>query len=237
MTDDLNGIYRIFRKSYGMQGWWPIINPETGVSEYRTGAPQNESDIFEIIMGAILTQNVAWKNVEKALALLKKKRLLNPKKLYKASHEDIAECITSTGYYNQKTIKIKNFLNWFSEYNFSFEKLILMKTELLREKLLEINGIGPETADSILLYGLERKIFVIDAYTKRIYSRLGYIKANESYDKIQELFHKGFKGGVEKYNEYHALIVTHGKDICKNSPQCEICCLNSICPAPKVVNK
>jgi len=236
MTESLNGIYRIFRKTYGRQGWWPILNPETGLSEYGLNAPRNEAETFEIAIGAILTQNVAWKNVEKAILALKRKRLMDPVKLFKAKHDDIALSITSSGYYNQKAKKIKNFLSWFKEYGFLFENLADFKTCRLRDELLSVNGIGPETADSILLYGFRRKIFVIDAYTKRIYSRLGFLDIRDDYDKIRNFFEKEFKGGAEKYNEYHALIVVHGKDCCRNKPFCSTCCLNTICPSAGMLN-
>ncbi len=231
MTDDLNSIYRLLRKNYGRQGWWPIVNPATGISEYGTGAPKSEADIFEIAIGAILTQNVAWLNVEKAILSLKKKNLMDPQRLYKARHDTVANCITSSGYYNQKTIKIKNFLLWFREYNFTFESFSSMRIPDLRNELLSVNGIGPETADSILLYGLNRKIFVVDAYTRRIYSRLRIIDINSGYDEIRIRFEKGTSGGVAKYSEYHALIVAHGKDICRNKPLCGTCCLRDICPS------
>jgi endonuclease-3 related protein len=231
MAEDLNNIYKLLYKAYGKQGWWPIADPATGRSEYGINAPRNEADLFEIAIGAILTQNVAWVNVEKALLSLKKKRLLEPSKLFKAKHEVIAQCIIPSGYYNQKTKKIKNFLSWFNNYGFSFVPLVSMKTDSIRRELLDINGIGPETADSILLYGLRRKIFVVDAYTKRIYSRLGIINMNSSYEEVRNIFEKGTSGGVIKYNEYHALIVVHGKDICKNKPLCASCCLGSICPS------
>jgi len=231
MADDLNTIYKLLFKAYGKQGWWPIADSASGKSKYGVNAPRDEADIFEIVIGAILTQNVAWVNVEKALLSLKKKRMLEPARLYKAKHDAIAQCIISSGYYNQKTKKIKNFLLWFRDYGFSFELLKNMKTDSIRRELLDINGIGPETADSILLYGLRRKIFVIDAYTKRIYSRLGLVKINDSYEEIRTAFEKGFSGGVSKYKEYHALIVVHGKDICKNKPLCGSCCLNGICPS------
>ncbi|HPJ36201.1 MAG TPA: endonuclease [Spirochaetota bacterium] len=231
MTENLNGIYRILRKTYGKQGWWPILNADTGLSEYGGNAPLNEAEIFEIAIGAILTQNVAWKNVEKALLALKKNGLMEPVALFQARDDRIAKCIISSGYYNQKTKKIKNFLTWFREFEYSFEKLINLKTEKIREEMLGIKGIGPETADSILLYGLGRKIFVIDAYTKRIFSRLGFLDIKDDYEKIRKLFEKEFKGDTEKYNEYHALIVLHGKDCCKNNPLCSNCCLNLICPS------
>lgn len=231
MTEDLNSIYRYLRNSYGKQGWWPIVNPATGRSDYGIGAPRSDADVFEIVMGAILTQNVAWINVEKAIFSLKKKNLMEPQRLYRARHETIANCITSSGYYNQKTKKIKNFLAWFRDYDFSFERISSMKTPELRGELLCVNGIGPETADSILLYGLNRRIFVVDAYTRRIYSRLGVIDINSDYDEIRLLFEKGISGGTAKYNEYHALIVVHGKDVCRNKPLCKTCCLLDFCPS------
>jgi len=233
MAEELNSIYKLLLKAYGRQGWWPIADSLSGRSEYGINAPRNEADIFEIAIGAILTQNVAWVNVEKALLLLKKKRLLEPSKLFKAKHDAIAQCIIPSGYYNQKTKKIKNFLSWFKDYGFSFEAVAAMKTDSIRRELLAINGIGPETADSILLYGLRRKVFVVDAYTKRIYSRLGIININDGYEDVRGVFQEGTSGGVAKYNEYHALIVVHGKDVCKNKPLCDLCCLSQICPTCK----
>jgi len=222
-------IYSTLLKIYKKQGWWPIFNLEKGISEYGINAPRNEEDIFEIIIGAILTQNVAWKNVETALESLKKKKLLFPKKLHKTENSIIASCIRSSGYYNQKTKKIKNFLDWFSAINYSFNKLKEIETNILRDILLGINGIGQETADSILLYGLNRKIFVVDEYTKRIFSRLNLISSSENYSSVQDFFHREFPGTLRKYNEFHALIVAHGKDICKKTPLCNICYFSSLC--------
>jgi endonuclease-3 related protein len=226
-------IYYTLLKIYKKQGWWPIFNAERGISEYGVNAPRSEADIFEIIIGAILTQNVAWKNVETALENLKKKRLLFPQKLHKTEDNIIASCIRASGYYNQKTKKIKNFLDWFGAVNYSFDKLKNIKTDALRATLLGINGIGYETADSILLYGLNRKIFVVDAYTKRIFSRLNLISSSENYSSVQNFFHREFPGTLKRYNEYHALIVAHGKDICKKTPLCNICKLNNLCAYTK----
>jgi len=222
-------IYSIMAASYGKQGWWPVFSKVTGRSEYGTGAPKDDDERFEIVIGAILTQNVAWKNVEKGLESLKRNKILSPRKLHKAENEIIASCIRPTGYFNQKTIKIKNFLNWFKGMNYSFDELKSIKTQVLRESLLSVNGIGPETADSILLYALNRKIFVIDAYTKRIFSRLGFLSSDDSYDSVQNFFQKEFNGTVKRYNEFHALIVAHGKDVCKNKPLCSGCCVKHLC--------
>ncbi len=227
--NEVEEIYSILKKTYKKQGWWPIFSDQKGSSEYNVGAPRDDSDRFEIVIGAVLTQNVAWKNVEKALGALKKNGILSPRKLHRADDKIIASCIRPAGYYNQKTIKIKNFLACFKTVNYSFEKLKMMKTAVLRQWLLDINGIGPETADSILLYAMNRKIFVVDAYTKRIFSRLNLISADDSYGSVQDFFHREFGGTIKGYNEYHALIVAHGKDVCKNKPLCSGCCLNHTC--------
>lgn len=211
MNPSLNKIYQSLFKAYGGQCWWPGDTP------------------FEISIGAILTQNVSWKNVETAIRNLKTEKLLSPKALYSASNKKIATLIRPTGYYNQKTRKIKNFLKWFKGYNFSFKSLKIIDIRPLRNELLSINGIGPETADSILLYALSKKVFVVDAYTKRIFGRLGILSEKSAYHEIQNLFHRHFKGNVDDYNEYHALIVKHGKDICRAKPVCGECCISGLC--------
>ncbi len=210
-SPSLNNIYKALFKNYGAQYWWP------GETE------------FEISIGAILTQNVSWKNVEIAILNLKKNNLLSPESLYPKNEEDIAPLIRPTGYYNQKAKKIKNFLRWFKAYNFSFDSLRDIELPALRKELLSINGIGPETADSILLYAILKKIFVIDAYTRRIFHRVGVLTDNETYPEVQEIFHHGFKGNIQDYNEYHALIVKHGKDVCKKKPLCNDCCISAYC--------
>lgn len=222
-------IYNVFLKSYGAQGWWPVLNVKTGLSVYRGGFLSDGRVMFEICIGAILTQNIAWKNVEKSLANLKSAKLLSPRRLHGTGNNIIAGLIRSSGYYNQKAIKIKNFLDWFKSYNYSFKKISLMDTGTLRNELLSIRGVGPETADSILLYALDRKIFVVDAYTRRVFVRLGLIDESSGYDDIQSYFHKNFTGDTAMYNEYHALIVLHGKDYCRNTPLCGECCLSKKC--------
>ena len=211
MNPSLNQIYKIFFKAYGEQYWWPGDTP------------------FEIAIGAILTQNVSWKNVETAIRNLKTEKLLSPKALYSAPDKKIAPLIRPTGYYNQKTKKINNFLKWFRNYNFSFKRLERVDLPALRDELLSINGIGPETADSILLYALSKNIFVVDAYTRRIFSRLGKFSEKSTYHEIQNFFHGHFKGDTGDYNEYHALIVKHGKDICRTKPLCGECCIRGLC--------
>lgn len=191
--------------------------------------------MFEIALGAILAQNVSWKNAEKALCRLKAEGMVEPDRLWRLPVGKLSEFIKSSGYYNQKAAKIRNFLVWFRAMGNSFEKPDAMELDLLRKELLSIRGIGPETADSILLYALSRKIFVVDAYTRRVFSRAGLIGYGYSYEKIQSFFHEYFNGGINEYNEYHALIVAHGKEVCRKSdtrgryPACQSCCIEGLC--------
>jgi endonuclease-3 related protein len=207
----LNRVYRLLLREYGRQGWWP------GDSS------------FEIAIGAILTQNVSWTNVVTAIDRLRGAVLLSPEALHSCTEKRIASLIRSTGYFNQKARKIKNFLDWFKGYRFSFDTLSAMDTSPLRRELLSIKGIGPETADSILLYALSKKIFVVDAYTMRIFVRMGILTDSEKYSDVQKVFHRGFRGGIQDYNEFHALIVNHGKNVCVKKPLCGECCLEGFC--------
>jgi endonuclease-3 related protein len=207
----LSAVYRALLARYGPQHWWP-----------------GETD-FEIAIGAILTQNVSWTNVEKAIRGLKEEKLLSARALHREPVERVARLIRPAGYYNQKAKKLKNFLDWFSAYGYSFSRLRELDAGRLREELLGINGVGPETADSILLYALEMRIFVVDAYTVRIFGRLGILDGTEGYDEVQRLFHRRFAAGVREYNEYHALIVNHGKYVCRKKPLCAECCLARHC--------
>jgi endonuclease-3 related protein len=222
-------VYKRLLAFYGPPGWWPIVNPSTSQSEYHMMAPRHESDFFEIAVGAILTQNIAWKNVDTALTSLKSRDILDPVSLRNISTAQLAGIIRPTGYYNQKAKKIKNFIAWYGRYNNNYRNLCRREPGELREDLLAINGIGPETADSILLYALNVKIFVVDAYTKRVFTRLGFLNGNLKYQEIQELFHTHFKGSAPENNEYHALIVAHGKNFCKKKPLCDTCCLHNLC--------
>ena len=176
-------------------------------------------------VGAILTQNTNWQNVEKAINNLKQDRLLQADELYRLSHRRLASLIKPAGYYNVKAKRLKNFLRFlFQSCKGSLRKLSLQDTQELRLQLLSVNGIGPETADSILLYALEKPVFVVDAYTKRILSRHRFIKENATYEEIKDLFMKNLKADVKSFNEYHALLVRLGKEFClKNRPKCEIC--------------
>lgn len=208
--EKLEKIYRTLFNKYGKQHWWPADSKE------------------EIIIGAILTQNTNWKNVEKAIDNLRKNNLLDFKNLYKTNEKELAALIKPSGYYNQKAKKLKNFVNFlFNEYGLDLNKFFRLDVDNLRAKLLEINGIGKETADSIILYAANKPIFVVDAYTKRIMDRIGF--KEDTYDKLQNLFMKNLSKDVEMFNEYHALLVRLGKEICKKEPLCKECCLNRLC--------
>jgi endonuclease-3 related protein len=203
----LNLIYKKLYANFGPQHWWPANNP------------------FEVIVGAILTQNTSWKNVEKAIENLKQNKTLNPKKLYNLADRKLAKLIKPAGFYNLKAKRLKEFLNFFFKvYQGSLRKMSGQRTAVLRNRLLAVNGIGPETADSILLYCLDKPVFVVDAYTKRIFLRHRLIKKDATYDEVQNLFMKNLKKDVKLFNEYHALLVKLGKDIClKRRPKCDVC--------------
>ena len=203
--------YRLY-KAYGPQHWWPGDSP------------------LEIAIGAILTQNTNWMNVEKAIGNLKKKNLMDAKKLLAIQNESLADLIKPAGYYRIKAERLKNFLRWLVMEG-GFEGLKSKDIEELRDELLKIKGIGKETADSILLYAIEKPIFVIDAYTRRILKRMGIIqKENMEYDELRNLFESNLPRDVELFNEYHALLVRLGKEIClKRRPQCARCPLSDIC--------
>jgi endonuclease-3 related protein len=203
-------IYNILHKQFGPQHWWPAETP------------------FEVIVGAILTQNTAWGNVTKAIDNLKKEDYLSPELLYSLCMSKLAGLIRPSGYYNIKAKRLKEFLKFlFNEYDGSLDKMFKTNLSELREKLLKINGIGPETADSILLYAGNYPIFVIDAYTKRILQRHNIINDGIDYHSLQSLFMDNLPEDADLFNEYHALIVKTAKDFCKKKPLCDVCPLNN----------
>ncbi len=200
-------IYNLLHARFGSMQWWP--------GDTR----------LEIIIGAILTQNTSWSNVEKAVANLKKDEVLNIKKLSRISEKRLARLIRPAGYFNIKSRRIKNFLAFLNtRYDGSIEAMFRTKIDKLRERLLDINGVGPETADSILLYAGKKPVFVVDAYTKRIFSRHGYVDEDADYAAIQAIFLRGLPRDVGLYNNYHALIVELGKRLCRPMrPLCNEC--------------
>lgn len=199
------------------------------ISQYHPPHVGESRLFFEIAVGAILTQNVAWKNVEKALANLIGEGLLAPGPLYEAGATTIAHLIRPAGYFNQKSKHLMDFLSWYRSFGYRTARFKEYTTGELRKELLTVKGIGPETADSILLYGLSRKIFVIDAYTRRIAGRIGIAPAESGYDRMQSLFHRTFKGEVADYKEFHAVLVELAKAYCRKNPRCHECLVSSRC--------
>jgi endonuclease-3 related protein len=181
------------------------------------------------MVGAILTQNTSWRNVEKAIQKLKGKGVLNPGGILRLKKSELARLIKSSGYYRIKSDRLKSFVNFlFQGYGGNLKKMKREKLDELREMLLSVKGVGPETADSILLYGLKKPIFVVDAYTKRILSRHGIISEKASYGEVQKLFMDHLPHDERLFNEYHALLVHLGKTLCRNVARCEICPLKGV---------
>lgn len=207
----VRSFYKKLLKEFGPQKWWPADTP------------------FEVAVSAILTQSTNWKNVEKAIENLKVHRLLSPGKLYRLPERQLAAFIRPAGYYNIKAGRLKNFLKFlFSCYQGKMQAMQSVPFKKLRKELLGIKGIGQETADSILLYALNKPIFVIDAYTRRLLLRHALASTTDDYDCLQNLFMSNLKNDVLLFNEYHALIVRLGKEYClKNNPRCQECPLKS----------
>jgi len=233
--DEIKKIYNVLLSKFGFQGWWPLtingFHPK-----HHSGKPKAEKHKFEIIIGAILTQNTNWKNVEKALYNLNKNDLIDIEKINKIKKEKLASLIRPSGYYNQKAKTIKNFSDFlFKNYDGNLDLFFKNSIDRLRDGLLSISGIGPETADSIILYAAEKPTFVIDAYTKRIYSRLFKVKKSLSYDELKNIFESNLKKDAKLFNEYHALLVELGKNYCKNkNPLCTECPVNNFCKTKNI---
>lgn len=191
---------------YGAQRWWPGDTP------------------FEVAVGAILTQNTNWANVEKAIRNLKSGRKLRASALHEMPASGLSDLIRPAGYFNIKARRLKNFIDFLvTGYGGSMKRMKKELPAVIRGKLLSVNGIGPETADSIMLYALGMPVFVIDAYTKRILSRHNIAGPDAPYQELQELFHNNLEEDVQLYNEYHALIVRVAKEHCRTRPECEGC--------------
>ena len=183
-----------------------------------------------MIVGAILTQSAAWSNVEKAIANLKAARALSAEALHRLSLAELAAIIRPCGYYNAKALKLKSLARWLREnYGNNLDKLFASDTVPLRQQLLAVHGVGEETADSIILYAAHKPVFVIDAYTRRIIDRVGLAPESQSYAAYQALFMDNLPADAGLFNEYHALLVCLGKNVCRRHPLCPQCCLNDIC--------
>lgn len=178
------------------------------------------------MVGAVLTQNTAWRNVERAIANLKAAEMLDAA----AIASRVAELVRPSGYFNVKAARLQSFCRWFLAHG-GLARLRRWSTQRLRAALLDVHGIGPETADDILLYAFGRPVFVIDAYTRRIFGRLGLVSEEATYEELRAGFERALGPDLRLYDEYHALIVAHGKDICRPKPHCALCCLHARCPA------
>jgi endonuclease-3 related protein len=207
---DLMAVYDRLHRAFGPQGWWPGETP------------------FEVAVGAILTQNTNWGNVEKALANLRGAGLLTPRRMAALETRRLASLIRPAGFFNLKAERIVCFLRYLEErHGLRMEDLITTDSVQLRRELLEVRGIGPETADSILLYAAGYPFFVVDGYTRRIFSRHGFVDHDASYDDLQEFFTRRLPEKAALFNEFHALIVTLGKQFCRpRVPRCEACPLD-----------
>jgi endonuclease III related protein len=210
-------VYQRLFEHFGPQHWWPGDEP------------------FEVMVGAVLTQSAAWSNVEKGISALKKAGVLSPRSLRNLPLEELAGLIHPCGYYNAKAVKLRALSEWIGvTFQDDLAKMAAFETAALRALLLEVHGIGEETADSILLYACNKPVFVIDAYTRRIIDRLGVspagvAPAGRRYGDYQRLFMEGLPSDERLFNEYHALFVAQGKNNCRKKPLCGGCCLGSLC--------
>ncbi|HCQ89529.1 MAG TPA: endonuclease [Clostridium sp.] len=205
---ELIQIYNLLLTAYGKRSWWPA------------------KTAFEMMVGAILTQNTSWTNVEKAIANLGYN--LSPEFIETVSNKELGEIIRPSGYYNQKAIRLKALTLWFKKYSYDIKNIKGIDGQVLRDELLEIKGVGRETADSILTYALNIPFFIVDTYTKRILYRLGY-DIPKNYDELRVKIEESIPKNLYIYNEFHCLIVEHAKRYCKKSPNCRECPLESIC--------
>jgi len=206
----LQQVYGLLFEAYGEQHWWPGETP------------------FEIIVGAVLTQNTAWVNVEKAIANLKSAHRLTLDALIGLDNDALAELIRPSGYFNIKARRLKSLCE-FLHAGGGVSAFDRVPIAVLRKDLLGVHGVGRETADDILLYAYNRPVFVIDAYTRRIFSRLGLARGDEDYEVLRQGFEQALGPNVEQFSEYHGLIVRHAKDFCSKKPRCSGCCLAEIC--------
>lgn len=215
---ELQNIYRKLLHHYGPRNWWPAETP------------------FEVVIGAILTQNTNWNNVVKAISNLRQAGALTPTAILGLTTAELELLIRPSGFFRQKAERLQLFCHHLDNHHQGdMNTFLQQELDLVREELLKLKGIGPETADSILLYAGQRPSFVVDAYTGRLFSRLGLLNGNEKYDQIRALFMSRLDRNVQLYNEFHALIVIHCKDICRKKPLCSDCLLIDICPYPKKI--
>lgn len=210
LSKELMEIYTVLRKHFGHQHWWPGDSP------------------LEIFVGAILTQQTAWVNVEKAISNLKRMNMLDLKIMAKGGKE-LERAIHSSGYYRQKAKRLSKASRYILEHYGTIQCFLSLETQKLRKELLSIKGIGPETADSIILYAAERPVFVVDAYTFRILERLKLYTGKKDYHTLQALFHISLPPHLDLYQDFHAQFVALGKNHCRKNPICNGCPLRERC--------
>lgn len=214
MTTTVQEAYDRLFTAYGPQGWWPGDSP------------------FEVLIGAVLVQNTAWRNVEKALDNLRDAGCLNARRLYALPVEELAELIRPAGYYRIKAQRLRNLLQLVVErYDADLATLFAVPPDVLRNELLEVQGVGPETADAIMLYAGQIPSFVADTYAHRVLARHGWLDFEADYTAVKEFFEERLPSDVRLYNEYHALLVRVGKEHCKSGePKCDGCPLQPMLP-------
>jgi len=206
MKKALREFYTRMEARYGPTGWWPGDTP------------------FEIAVGAVLTQNTAWSNVEKAIDNLKRENLLSARAIVECPLDRLETALTPSGYFRVKARRLRSFCEYLlTRYGGSMRRMQRRPLKSLRPELLDVHGIGPETADDILLYACGKRVFVVDAYTRRIFSRHGIIKPDIPYEGFRRFFEKNLEPDLHLYSEYHALIVYVGKDYCRRAPRCAAC--------------
>jgi endonuclease-3 related protein len=209
---DLHHIYQRLLSHFGARNWWPAETP------------------FEVVIGAILTQNTNWKNVEKAIINLRQAEALTLDVILKLEQEKLEQLIRPSGFFRQKAERLQLFCRYLKQHHHgSLEHLFDQELPVVRDELLQLKGIGPETADSILLYAGRHLSFVVDAYTNRLFSRLGILSGKEKYAAVRDLFMSRLPQNLQLYNEFHALIVIHCKDFCRKTPLCNACPCADIC--------
>jgi len=231
-ASDLMVVYHRLLESFGPQGWWPLSSlagsgsfDERGYHRGDFSYPRTAGQRFEIAMGAVLTQNTTWKNVERVIEKLIEKGLLTPEAVSRCSLVELGKYIRASGYYNQKAKKLKILSGFFLK----MKELPGSRSQPAREQLLALWGIGRETADSILLYAYQLPYFIVDAYTRRLVARLGLVSEGKSYDQLQSLFTGSLPREYELYAEFHALIVRQAKFFCRRKPLCADCPLRAGC--------
>ncbi len=212
---DLYAVYDRLLAAYGPQGWWPGDGP------------------WEVLVGAVLTQHTAWTNVERALVRLKADGPLTPAGLRRLAPDDFAEHLRPTGTFRVKAARLQALLAWCEGWGDDLDRMARADPAELRRALLAVHGIGPETADAILLYALDLPTFVVDASARRVFGRLGHGRAKLPYGAFQAWLHQQLAPNPPLYGEYHALLVRHGKVQCRPAPRCEGCCLQAICQTGK----